>query len=52
MDDMDSVSVEALRSVVDALNQGEIQPFVDLMADDMVWEGSAHGWLWWRPTPS
>lgn len=49
---MDQVDVERLETAVDALNGGELEPFVELIADDMVWTGSPHGWLWWRHTPS
>ena len=49
---MDRSSVEALEEAVTALNDRELEPFVGLMADDMVWRGQANRWLWWRDAPS
>ncbi len=44
--------IDVLEGAVQALNQRELDPFVDLMADDMVWKGQSSRWLWWRQTPS
>lgn len=49
---MDQADVDQLESAVEALNCGELEPFVALMADEMVWTGRPQGWLWWRHTPS
>ncbi len=48
---MDPADVKRLEAAVVALNDGELEPFVGLIADDMVWEGRSQGWLWWRHTP-
>lgn len=48
---MDQADVKRLEAAVVALNNGELEPFVALIADDMVWEGQSQGWLWWRHTP-
>ncbi len=48
---MDQADVKRLEAAVVALNEGELEPFVGLIADDMVWEGQSQGWLWWRHTP-
>lgn len=42
----------ALKSAIDALTTGEPRLFVELMKDDVVWDGAAQGWLWWRTAPS
>lgn len=43
--------VSSLQSAVDDLNVGDVEPFLGLMSDDMVWSGSPHGMLWWRQRP-
>ncbi len=43
--------IAALAGAVDELNNGGIESFVGLMADDMMWSGYPHGWLWWRQRP-
>lgn len=49
---MDQADVEQLEAAVTALNDGDLEPFVGLIHDDMVWNGHSQGWLWWRHTPS
>ncbi len=49
---MDATDIEQLDRAVQALNTGDLEPLVGLMADDMVWNGQSQGWLWWRHTPS
>lgn len=49
---MDQADVERLEVAVAALNDGDLEPFVGLIDDDMVWTGQPQGWLWWRHTPS
>lgn len=44
--------VDRLSSAVEALNRRDIEPFVGLMAQDMVWRGRPHGWPWRRFTPT
>lgn len=49
---MDQTDLDRLEVAVAALNEGELDPFVGLIDDDMVWTGQPQGWLWWRHTPS
>lgn len=49
---MQPADLELLAGAVEALNDGDLEPFVDLMAQDMVWAGLPQGWLWWRHTPT
>lgn len=49
---MDQAEIERLETAVAALNDGDLDPFVGLIDDDMVWTGQSQGWLWWRNTPS
>ena len=49
---VDHGDIEALEAAVRALNHRELEPLVDLMADDMVWTGQAPRWLWWRDASS
>jgi hypothetical protein len=44
--------IEVLDAAVLALNDRELEPFVGLMSDDMVWTGQAQRWFWWRQVPS
>ena len=48
---MNSRDVASLRGAVDDLNDGNIDTFLGLMSDDMVWSGYPHGWLWWHQRP-
>lgn len=48
---VDRLVIEALEPAVEALNNRELEPFVGLMVDDMVWRGQPHRWLWWRDAP-
>ncbi len=49
---MDRFAFKALDVAVRALNDRELEPFVGLMADDMVWRAQAPRWFWWRDAPS
>lgn len=49
---MEGSDFQALSTAVDAMVERDVGPFLDLMSDDMVWEGVPHGWLWWRHTPA
>ncbi len=49
---MDRFNIEALEPAVKALNDCDVEPFVGLMAKDMVWRGHQSRWLWWREAPS
>jgi ketosteroid isomerase-like protein len=44
--------VDRLRAAVDALNEGDPQPFASLFADDAEWRGVSRGFLWWKDAPS
>jgi ketosteroid isomerase-like protein len=44
--------VDELRTAAEALNRGDPEPFVALMADDCEWRGISRGHLWWKRTPS
>jgi len=43
--------IDQLRAAAEALNRGDAEPFVALLADDAEWRGVAHGLLWRRRTP-
>lgn len=49
---MDRLNIEAVEPAVKALNDCDVEPFVGLMAKDMVWRGHQSRWLWWREAPS
>lgn len=44
--------IDQLRAAADALNDGNPEPFVALMAEDSEWRGVSHGHLWWKKTPA
>ena len=44
--------IDRLRAAAEALNRGDPEPFVALIADDSEWRGVAHGSLWWKQAPS
>lgn len=50
--DVGELMIEHLRAAADALNQGDPEPFVVLLADGAEWRGVPHGHLWWKRTPS
>ena len=50
--DVKPEDTEVLQAAVAVLNEGDIDPFVELMAVDLRWEGVSRGWLWWRRIPS
>jgi len=43
---------EVIRDAYEALGQGEPEPLVALMADDVEWRGRRPGIQFWRPPPS
>ncbi len=49
---MDQADIDRLETAIASLNDGELAPFVGLIAEDMVWTGRPQGWFWWRTTPS
>jgi hypothetical protein len=44
--------IEELRAAAEALSQGDPEPFVSLLADDVEWRGVSVGHLWWKQVPS
>lgn len=43
--------ISQLQSAVDDLNNGDIETFLGLMSDDMMWNGYPHGVLLWHQRP-
>jgi ketosteroid isomerase-like protein len=41
-----------LRAAIEALNQGDAEPFASLFATDVEWRGVSRGLLWWKHAPS
>ena len=48
----DQVVIDELRAAVDALNAGDIEPFVALIDESSEWRGITRGRLWWKHAPS
>ena len=48
---MEPYNVDVLETAATALNNGDTEPLLGLMSDDMVWSGFPRGWLWRRETP-
>ena len=48
---MNDGDVASLTVAVAALNGRDLEPFVGLMSEDMIWTAQAPRWLWWRPAP-
>lgn len=46
------MSADAVRAAYEALGQGDVDPLVSLMSDDLLWQGVKSGWRFWRPVPS
>ena len=46
------MSADALRAAYEALGQGDPEPLVSLMSDDMLWQGRKNRWRFWQPVPS
>jgi ketosteroid isomerase-like protein len=44
--------LDELRSAVDALNEGNAEPFLALIDRDSEWRGITRGHLWWKHAPS
>ncbi|HZS25570.1 MAG TPA: hypothetical protein VFA30_11370 [Gaiellaceae bacterium] len=49
---MEDRLIEQLHAAAEALEAGDPEPFVALIADDAEWRGVPHGRLWWKQTPS
>ena len=43
--------IEKLRAAAVALDRGDPEPLIALIADDMEWRGRSSGKLWWKKTP-
>ena len=48
----DQAMLDELRAAVDALNDGNPEPFVALIDEGCEWRGIARGHLWWKHAPS
>jgi len=46
------MSADAVRDAYEALGQGDVDPLVSLMSEDMLWRGVKNGRRFWRPAPS
>jgi len=46
------MSADALRAAYEALAEGEVEPLVSLMGEDMLWQGRKNPWRFWQPVPS
>ena len=44
--------IDVIRKAYEALGQGELEPLVALMDDDVEWSGRRSGVRFWRPPPS
>lgn len=44
--------IDQLRVATEALNEGDPEPFVALMAENSEWRGVSHGHLWWKQRPA
>jgi ketosteroid isomerase-like protein len=42
--------IDRLRAAAEALNEGDVEPFVALIAEDGEWRGVTTGHLWWKKT--
>ena len=48
----DQLVIDELRAAVDALNDGDVEPFIALMDENSEWRGITRGHLWWKHAPS
>jgi ketosteroid isomerase-like protein len=44
--------IDELRAAVEALDRGDVEPFVALLDENSEWRGITRGRLWWKHTPS
>jgi hypothetical protein len=44
--------IEQLRAAAEALNRGDPEPFVLLIAEENEWRDISRGHLWWKQTPT
>lgn len=48
----DRAVIGKLRVAVEALNRGDVEPFVALVDESSEWRGVASGHMWWKEQPS
>jgi ketosteroid isomerase-like protein len=46
------MSADSVRAAYEALAQGEVDPLVSLMSDDMLWQGRKNPLRFLQPVPS
>ncbi|MFN2471321.1 MAG: hypothetical protein ABR583_10125 [Gaiellaceae bacterium] len=46
------MAIEPIRAAYDALGDGDVDPLVSLMDEEMEWRGRRRGFRFWRPPPS
>lgn len=46
------MSADGVRAAYEALAQGDVEPLVSLMSDDMLWQGRKRPLRFWQPVPS
>ena len=46
------MSTDSIRSAYEALVEGDPEPLVALMREDMEWRGRKHSWRFWKAAPS
>jgi len=46
------MSADGVRAAYKALAQGDVEPLVSLMSDDMLWQGRKRPLRFWQPVPS
>jgi ketosteroid isomerase-like protein len=44
--------IEQLNAAAEALDRGDPEPFVSLIAEENEWRGVSRGRLWWKQTPT
>ena len=48
----DESVIDELQAAVDALNNGDVEPFIALLDENSEWRGITRGHLWWKHAPS
>jgi ketosteroid isomerase-like protein len=44
--------IDQLRAAANALDRGDVEPFVALLDPNVDWRGRSRGFLWWKHSPS
>jgi ketosteroid isomerase-like protein len=47
-----AMPADTLRAAYEALGEGDLDPLVSLMSEDMVWQGRRNPWRFWQPVPA